>query len=127
MCSVVSPFTLCGLTKSTAVGTVLDVTLTWSMLETGPAASQVLFSPGHWRRVAGVRSQDCSNCVLEPTVGAMGAPQTLAWPTSHVYMPTKPTAAKARPFSPAGALFALWNILQVLNLGSQQQRCNSSL
>ena len=71
--------------------------------------------------------QDYSNCVLEPTVGAMEAPQTLAWPTSHVYMPTKPTAAKARPFPPAGALFALWNILQVLNLGSQQQRCNSSL
>lgn len=37
---------LCGLTKSTVVGTVLDATLTWSMLETGPAASQVLFSPG---------------------------------------------------------------------------------
>lgn len=37
---------LCGLTKSTVVGTGLDATLAWSMLETGPAASQVLFSPG---------------------------------------------------------------------------------
>ena len=78
-------------------------------------------------RITGVRSQDCSNRVLEPTVGAMAAPQTPAWPTSHASTPAKPTAARARPFPPAGALVALWNISQVLNLGRGQQRCNSSL
>ena len=34
----------------------------------------------------------------------MEAAQTLAWPNPQVYVPTKPTAAKARPVSAVGEL-----------------------
>ena len=54
----------------------------------------------------------------------MEAAQTLAWPSSYIYMPTKLTAAKARPVSAAGALVLL-DVSQVLNLGRHQWRYNS--
>ena len=94
------------------------------MRAVGPGDSQALFSPGHWCRSAEVRSQDCSDRVPEPAVGAMAAAQTLAWPNPHVYIPTKPTAAKARPIPSIEALVRL-DVLQVLNLRSCQQGYNS--
>ena len=45
-------------------------------------------------------------------------------PTPCVYVPTKPTAAKARPVSAAGALICL-DVLQALNLQSCQRGCKS--
>lgn len=41
-----------------------------------------------------VRYQDCSSCLLEHTVRAIEAAQTLALPP-HMHVPTKPTATKA--------------------------------
>ena len=55
----------------------------------------------------------------------MEAAQTLVCPNPCVYAPTKPTAAKARPFSATGALVICSDVPQVLNLGSRQWRCNS--
>ena len=37
-------------------------------------------------------------------MGATGAALTLVWPNPHAYVPTKSTAAKARPILVAGAL-----------------------
>ena len=50
-------------------------------------------------------------------MGAMEAAQTLAWPHAHVYMPTEPTAAKARPVSAVGALVVHLVVPQVFWLG----------
>ena len=108
---------LCRLTKYTVADTALGPILTVDMPTIGPGDSQALFSAGHQCRSTEVRSQDCSSCAPGPAVGTMEAAQTLAWPNSHVYMPTKPIAAKARPIPDAGAL-VLWDVLQVLNLGS---------
>ena len=121
-CVPFQPF--CGLTKYTVVGSALGPTLTVGMLAIGAGDSQVLFSPGHQCRSTEVTSQDCSSHARGPTVGAVEAAQTLAWPHPHAYMPTKPTAAKARPVPAKGAL-VLSDVLQVLNLGRFQRRCNS--
>ena len=69
------------------------------MPETGPDDSQALFSPCHQFRSTEIRSQDGSSPVPVPTVEAVEAAQTLASHNSHVYMPTKATAAKP-PSSP---------------------------
>ena len=116
---------LYGLTEYTVVGTALGSALTVGVPAVGPGDSQVLFSPGHLHRSSEVRSQDCSSCASGPVVGAMGAAQTLAWPTPHVYVPTKPRAAKARPIPPAEAL-VLSHVSQALHLGSCQWRCNAA-
>ena len=55
----------------------------------------------------------------------MGAAQTLAWPNPHVYVPTKSTAAEARPVSALGALIVCSDILQVLSLESWLRACKS--
>ena len=130
-CSPVSvlccvPFlSLCGLTKYTVAGTAFGPTLTVCMLAIDPVDSQVLFAPGHQCRYTEVRSQDCSRHAPGHSVGTVEAVQTLAWPNHHVYVPTKPTAAKASPVPVAGVLVLLGDS-QVLNLGSRQQRCNST-
>ena len=93
------------------------------MLTVGPGDSQALFSPGHWHR----STEDSSSRAPGPALGAMEAAQTLAWPSPHIYVPTKPTAAKARPVPAAGTLVVLSDILQALNLGSCQWRCNSAV
>ena len=118
---------LCGLAKYTDVGTVLGPILTVGMLAIGPRDSQTLFSQGHWGRSTEVRYQDFSHHEPGPTMGAMEAAQTLVWPSRHMYMPKEPTAAKARPVPAARALVVLLDVLQVLNLGSHQQRCNSAV
>ena len=42
--------------------------------------------------------------------------QLRLWPdTTHVYMPTEPTVAKARPISAAGTLVVHSDVRQVLN------------
>ena len=74
-CVTIHP--LCKLSDYTVVGTALGPTLTMSMLAVGPGVSQT-FSPGHQNRSTEFRSQDCSNHGSGPTVGAMGAAQTLA-------------------------------------------------
>ena len=106
--------------KYTVVGTVLGPALTIGMPAIGPGVSQALFSVGHQHRPAEVRSQDCGSHARGPAVGAMEAAQTLAWPNRHVYVPTKPTAAKARPISATEALVIHADILQALNLQSRQ-------
>ena len=94
------------------------------MLAIGPGVSKALFSLGLQCRSTKVRSQDCSHRAPAPAGGVTEAPQTLAWPNPHLYVPTKPTAAKARPVSAAVALFHL-HVLQVLNLQSRQRGCKS--
>ena len=89
------------------------------MLATDLGVSHVLFSPGHLHQSTKVRSQDCSNHVLGLIMGAMEAAQILAWSSPHMYMLTKPTAAKARPVS-AAAAFNHSAALQALSLQSQQ-------
>ena len=111
----------------TVVGTVLGPTLTVGTPAIGPGDSQALFSPGHQCRSTEVSSQDCSSCAPGPTVGAVEAAQTLAWPNPHVYLPTKPTAAKASPVTAARAVVVLPDVSQALNLGSCQWRCNSAV
>ena len=95
------------------------------MLAFGPGVPQTLFSRGHQRRSSEVRSQDCSSRVPGPTVGAMEAAQTLAWLTPHMYLPTDPTAAKARPLPAVGAPVVHLDVLQALNLQSQWRRSKS--
>ena len=82
------------------------------------------FTPGYQHRSTEVWSQDCSSRAPGPTVGVMEASQTQAQPNSHVYMPTKPTAAKARCVPATGALVVCSNVPQVLHLHSQQQFVN---
>ena len=113
-CFPFHPF--CGLTKYILVGTALIPALTVCMLAVGLGDSQALFSPGHWCRSTEVKSQDCSSCALGSAVEAMDAAQTLVWPNPHVYVPTKPTAAKARQVPAAGAPVFLSDVLQVLDL-----------
>ena len=124
LCSV--PFRpLCGLTKYTVVGTALGPTLTMGMPAVGSGDSQALFSPGHWHSSTEVRSQDYSSRAPGPAV-ELWKQLRLAWPNLCMYVPTKPTAAKARLVPPAGAL-VLSDVLQALNLGSHQRRCNSAV
>ena len=53
-------------------------------------------SPGLWHRSTEVRSQT--------SVRAVEAVQTLAWPSHHMYKPTKSTADKPSPIAAAGTL-----------------------
>ena len=87
---------LCRLTNYTIVGTALGPSLTVSMPAIGPGVSQALFSPSHQHRSTEARSQDYSNHAPGPAVGTLEVSQTLAWPNLHMYVPTKPTAAKVR-------------------------------
>ena len=118
---------LCRLTKYTVVGTALDPAVTVGMPTIGPGNSQALFSPGHWCRSTEVRSQNCISHAPGPVVGAMESAQTVACPHPHVYVPTEPTAPKARPIPVTRPLVVLSDVLQGLNLGSHQQRCNSAV
>ena len=99
---------LCELSDYTVVGSALGHTLTVGMPAVGPGVFQMLFSPGHQHRSTEVRSWDYSDHGSEPTVGAA---QTLVWPNPSVYMPTKSTAAKARPILAAGALTVCSDVL----------------
>ena len=98
---------------------LVSPTLTTGLLPIAPTISQ-LFSQDHKQRSTKSRSQDCSNCVLEVTVWAMEAVQILIWTNCHKYMPTKSTAAKARPISASGALICS-DVSHALSLQSQQQ------
>lgn len=109
---------LCELIKYTAV-TATGPTSTMSMLTMSPRFSQA-FSPGHQHRSIEVRSQNFSIHGPGPTVGMMVASQTLAWPSLHVYMPMKPTAANARPVPAVGALTGHLDTPEALNLLRQQ-------
>ena len=113
------------LTNSPLVGTAFSPTLTVGTPAIGPRVSQALFSPGHQHRSTEVSSQDCSNHASGTTVGAVEATQTLAWPISHLYLPRKSTAAKARPVSAAGTLVVPSDVPEVLSLQSQSWGCNS--
>ena len=104
--------------KVTAVGTALGPVSTLEMPEVSPSVPQALFSQGHQCRSTEARSQNCSSCAPGPTVGAMEAAQTLAWPSLHVYVPTKPTAAQARHVPAMGAPVVHSDVLQVLHVQS---------
>ena len=73
------------LSDYTVVVTALGPTVTMCMLAIAPVSLRCCF-----HQVTSIdplksgRSQDCSNDGARPTVGAMGAAQTLAWPTPHV-------------------------------------------
>lgn len=47
-------------------------------------------------------------------MGTVMAVHTLSWPNSHIYLPPKCIAAKARPVSVVGSLIVLSDILQLL-------------
>lgn len=55
----------------TAVGTVLSSALTVKMPAVGLGDSQVLLSSGHQSQCTELRSQECSDCPLAPSVGTM--------------------------------------------------------
>ena len=93
----------------------------------GPGDSEALYSHHNRCRSTEVRSQYCSSRAPGPAVGAIEAPQTQVWPYPHVYMPTEPTAAKARPVLVAKAVVVLLDVLQALNLGSHQWRGSSTI
>ena len=105
---------LCGLTKYTVVGVALNPTLTLHMLVSGPGVSQVI-SLGRQCRCTELRTQDSSIHVPGHAVKDMEAVHTLAWSKPHMYVPTEPTAAKARPISVLAALIHLY-IPPALNL-----------
>ena len=122
MLCCVTFYLLCELTSYSLVGIALGPTLTMGMLAVVPGVSQALFSPGHQCRSTEVRSQDQQLCTWT-RCGSYGGNSDI-WPNHHVYVPTKPAAAKARPISAAGVLVVHLDILQMLNLGSYRQRCN---
>ena len=57
----------------------------------------------------------------------MGAAQTLAWPNSHMNVPTKSTVTKARPVLPSGALVVCSDILYALSLQSWSVGCQFAI
>ena len=113
-----------GLTKYSVVGTVLDSTLIMAILVIGPGVFQALFALGHQCRSTEVRIQGCSIHAPGPAMGAMESSQSLVWSNPHIYAPTKPTAAKARPLSAAGA-FVCSDVPPVFNLHGQKCGCKS--
>ena len=115
VCCVTS-FSVCGLTECTVVGTALSHTLAVGIVVIGLCVSQALFSLGHQHRSTEVRTRHCTIHALGPAVGSMEASQTLAFSNPHMYMPTEPTAAKARPVSELGTLSVHSSVLPVLNL-----------
>ena len=88
-----------------------------------PRDSEVLFSPGHWCTSTEVRSQDCSDCVPEPAVGAVEAAHTLAWPNPCSICPQSLQQLKP-PHPSCRSTCCPFRCLQVLNLGSCQWGCN---
>ena len=79
----------CKLSDYTVAGTALSSTLTMGMPAIGPG---VVFTTPPARSTE-VSSKDCSNHGFGHVVSTMGAAQTLAWPSPHVYVPTKSTVA----------------------------------
>ena len=65
------------------------------------------------RRSTEVRYQDLSSCALRPAVGATESAQT---PAPPLHVPTKPTAANARPTPAVGAPVIHLDVLWVLSL-----------
>ena len=59
-------------------------------------------------------------------MGTTEAAHILVCPNLHMYVPTKPTAAKVRPL-PATRTLVLSDVSQALNLGSLQRRCSSTV
>ena len=94
------------------------------MLSICTGASQVVFSLGHQHRSTDVTSLYCSNHGPVHAVGTVGTAQTgLFHP--YMYVPTKPTAVKARPVSDAEALMVCSDVPQTLIFQSQEQVCMS--
>ena len=116
---------LCELTEYSVFGVAPGPTSTVGTPAAGPGICPALFSHGQQRRSTEVRSQDCSRCAPGLAVGAVEAAQTLAGPSPHVYWPTTPTAAKARPIPATGAPVLRLVLPQALNLQSWQQRSKS--
>lgn len=76
-------------------------------------------------RSTAVRFQDFGGHTPRPSLGVVGAVQALAWPKSCLYVTIKPTETRTRSIPVAGTLTALLDVLQTLDLGSHQWRCNS--
>ena len=118
---------LCELSDYTVVCAALSPTLTVDIPAIGHGVSQALFSPDHQCRSTEVMSQNCTNHGSGPIMDAMQAAQTLAWPNSHVYVPIKAIAGKARPVLAVGALIVRSDVLQALTLQSQSWGCKSAV
>ena len=119
-CGPFVPFcSSCGLTENAVVGSALSV-LTRAYAGNWPRSlSRCRF---HRAQAPGLRWYSPG-----PSVGALETVQSPAWPSPHVHMSTKPTATKARPIPAAGSLVALSDVSQVLDLGSGQQKYNSTV
>ena len=76
-------------------------------------------------RSTAVRFQDFGSHTPGPSLDAVGAVQALAWPKSCLYVTIKPTETRTRSIPVAGTLTALLDVLQTLDLGNHQWRCNS--
>ena len=119
-CAPFVPFwSSCGLTENAVVGSALS-TLTRGYAGNWPCSlSRCRFhcaqAPGLWWYSPG------------PSVGALETVQSPARPSPRVHMSTKPAATKARPVPASGSLVALSVVSQALDLGSGQQRYNSTV
>ena len=117
---------LCGFTKYTVAGTAPGLTFTMGMLAIDPGDSQAFFhqptSAESLSQVPGLLQSRAWICY-----GSCGGCSDSTLPIPSVYVPTKPTAARVRPFPAAGALVVLSDVSQALNLGSLQRRCSSTV
>lgn len=123
LCSV--PFTCCVGLQSIISGTNLSPTLIMGMLSVDLGDSQALFTSGHQHKSTEVRSHTALVIHVNP-LGKYGGRLDYSLVQLPYYMPTKPTAAKARAVSTAGALVCL-AVSKLLNSGSCQWKCNSEV
>ena len=125
VCYVVSTCThFAGLQSTLLLALPLAPPQPWEGQQLVLVSSDIVFTRPPARSTE-VRSRDRSSRASGPTLGAMEAAQNLAWPSPHVHMPTKPTAAKARPFPAAAAPVVCLDVPHVLNLQSWLRRCKS--
>ena len=116
-------FTCCVGLQSIVSDTALSPALIMGMLTVDLGDSQALFTPGHQHKSTEVRSHTALVIHLDP-LGKYGGRLDYGLAQLPCYMPTKPTAAKARAVSTAGALAVCLAVSKLLNSGSCQWKCN---
>ena len=120
------PFTCCVGLQSIISGTALGPALIMGMLTVDLGDSQALFTSGHQHKSTEVRSHTALVIHVNP-LGKYGGRLDYSLVQLPYYMPTKPTAAKARAVSTAGALVVYLAVPKLLNSGSCQWKCNSEV
>lgn len=99
---------LCGFTKYTVAGTAPGLTFTMGMLAIDPGDSQAFFhQPASAVTESGPRTAAVCAWIC---YGSCGGSSDSTLPIPSVYVPTKPTAARVRPFPAAGALVVLSDV-----------------